>query len=89
MSLGGDDDALFDDADVSIEGGTILVTWWDDRGAVVLAGREVERDRYEIVARSRPRRGILVRDGHRLEGDWTEHDRAGTWIVHLPDEPDE
>ncbi len=74
-----------DDADVGIEAGQIVISYMDDEGPVVLAGREQEPGSFELVARSRLRRATLVRssDGRTLAGAWSERERGGKWLVEL------
>ena len=74
-----------DDSDVGIEDGQIVVSYMDDEGPVVLAGREQEPGHFELVARSRLRRATLVRsaDGRTLAGAWSERESGGKWLVEL------
>jgi len=77
------------DADVSIGGGELLFCYWDDRGVVFFAGVEREPGRFELVARSRPRRATLRRRGpRRFEGSWEEGGDSGTLRVELPEDAD-
>jgi hypothetical protein len=74
-----------DDADVGIEDGQIVVSYMDDEGPVVLAGRVQTPGHFDLVARSRLRRATLVRsaDGRTLAGAWSERERRGNWLVEL------
>ena len=75
-----------DDADLQLgDGGELLLSYWDERGAVVLVGAEEAPGRYELLARSRPRRGTLRREGARVfTGRWFEGEECGTLRVELP-----
>lgn len=72
-----------EDANVEIEDGRILITYFDERGAVVFQGREESPGRYALVARSRPRRAELLHREGVLEGSWTEGDLGGSLRVDL------
>ena len=72
-----------EDADVEIEDGRILLTYFDERGAVVFQGREEAPGRYELTARSRPRRANLTRSGDVLEGSWRQGDQTGSLRIEL------
>ena len=71
-----------DDCDVSLEGDQLLITWWDERGPVVLQGRQQD-ERFDVVARSRPSKATLKRRGDVLEGTWREHDESGGLRIEL------
>ena len=71
-----------DDCDVSLDTGDLLITYWDERGPVVLAGTATEGG-FELVARSRPRRATLARSGDVLEGTWRERDETGGLRIEL------
>lgn len=74
-----------DDADLELQGGTLLLTYWDDGGAVVFAGERQDDGRYELVARSRPRRAVLRREGAaRLVGEWEGKGDRGSLTVDVP-----
>ena len=75
-----------DDVDVEIEEGRILVAYFDDQGAVIFQGREEEPGRFELIARSRPRKARLVRSDGVLEGSWWEADLRGTLRIELAEE---
>ncbi len=76
-----------DDVDVEIEDGRMLLTYFDDQGAVVFQGREEAPGRFELTARSRPRKAQLQRTGGALEGSWQEGDVTGSLhIVLTPEE---
>ncbi len=72
-----------EDVDVEIEDGRILLTYFDERGAVVFQGREEAPGRYELIARSRPRRANLTRTDDVLEGSWREGDETGWLRIEL------
>lgn len=79
-----DGEELDEDADVEIDGPDILVSYFDSQGPVVLQGREAGPGRYEVTARSRPRKGELRRVGEDvLEGTWWEAGDRGTLRVTL------
>jgi hypothetical protein len=63
-----------DDTEVRIEGGRLLVYYFDDEGAVVYDGVEEEPGRFRLMARSRRRTGVLRLDGDRsaLRGHFEE-----------------
>jgi hypothetical protein len=76
-----------DDADLQLDGARLLLTYWDERGAVVLVGdaSPAQTGRYERTARSRPRRATLASDGARaFAGTWVEGDEQGRLRVELP-----
>jgi hypothetical protein len=74
-----------DDADLQLGDGELLLSYWDDEGIVVLVGDEREPGEYELLARSRPRRGTLRRDdAHTFTGEWEQGDECGTVRVELP-----
>jgi hypothetical protein len=72
-----------DDVDVEIEDGRILLTYFDERGAVVFQGREESPGRYALSARSRPRKAELAKSGAVLEGSWREGDETGSLRIEL------
>ena len=80
-----------EDCDVALEEGQLLVTYWDERGPVVLQGI-LRGSAYEVVARSRPSRATLTREGGVLEGSWEERDDRGRLRIELgvraPEEDD-
>ncbi len=71
-----------DDCDVSLDGDRLLVTYWDDRGVVVLAGKE-QGATYDVVARSRPSKATLTRHGDVFQGTWQERDDSGGLRIEL------
>ena len=77
-----------EDCDVSLEDGQLLITYWDDRGPVVLAGTE-RGDAFEVVARSRPSRAMLTRRGDVFEGTWRERDDSGGLRIELAPTPED
>jgi hypothetical protein len=74
-----------EDSRLAIDGGAILVSYLDEEGPVVLEGREQAAGRFELVARSRPRRATLALapDGRSLEGQWCEPGQSGEWRIDL------
>ena len=78
-----------DDADLALGDGQLLLSYWDEQGAVVFAGVEARPGRFELTARSRPRRATLERAGpRRLVGRWEEAGASGTLCVELPEDAD-
>ena len=74
-----------DDADLHLGDGELLLSYWDERGVVVLIGPESEPGCFELVARSRPRRCTLRREDPRaFSGSWVEGEERGTLRVELP-----
>jgi hypothetical protein len=74
-----------DDADLQLGDGKLLLAYWDEQGAVVLAGAEGEPGCFELLARSRPRHGTLRREGARVfTGRWFQGEECGTLRVELP-----
>lgn len=74
-----------DDSDLQLGDGRLLLSYWDECGAVVLVGSETEPGRYELSARSRPRRGTLRREAPRsFAGSWQEGDESGSLRVEIP-----
>ena len=81
-----------DDVDVRLEDDELLISYWDDRGAVVFAGsrmapaagEETAPETFDLWCRSRPRRATLRRepDGG-FAGSWSEADERGTWLLRL------
>jgi len=80
-------DLLHEDGDsrLRIAEGSILVAYMDEDGPVVLEGRETSAGRFELVARSRPRRATLAlaEDRRSLAGEWLERGRGGVWRIEL------
>ncbi len=74
-----------DECDVRIEDTRLVVSYWDDDGAVVFAGRANEGGRFELWCRTRPIRAELAKsaDGARLSGSWTQDDESGPWSIDL------
>lgn len=89
VRLDADGELLHEDEDarLALDGGGILVAYMDEEGPVVLEGRRAAAGRFELVARSRPRRATLVLAVNRrsLTGDWHERGRDGTWRIDLPE----
>ncbi len=75
-----------DDVDVEIEDGRMLLTYFDDEGAVVFEGREQAPGHYVLTARSRPRKAQLLRTEDVLEGSWREGDSTGSLRIELTTE---
>ena len=76
------------DSRVGIDEGSILVAYMDEDGPVVLEGRETAAGRFELTARSRPRRATLAfaKDRRTLAGEWRERGRSGGWRIELSDD---
>ncbi len=74
-----------DDCDVRFDGDQLVVSYWDDDGAVVFAGRANEGGRFELWCRTRPIRAELAKsaDGARLSGTWSRDDESGPWSIDL------
>lgn len=73
-----------DDADLQLREGALLLSYWDDQGAVVLVGDEREPGCYELHARTRPRRCTLRReDARTFRGAWAQGNESGTLRVAL------
>ena len=81
-------DVLFDDddCDLRVEPTQLVVSYWDDLGAVVFSGRADDNGLYDLWCRSRPRRAELrYEQGDRaFEGTWREEDQCGSWRIALP-----
>lgn len=76
-----------DTAEIEIAAGGLLLVYFDERGAVVLQGREEAPGRFACRARSRPRMARLTRAGRVLEGRWHEGDETGSLRIELESEP--
>ena len=73
------------DGDLQLAGGALLLTYWDEHGPVVFAGAEAAPGRYELTARSRPRRCTLQReDARTFAGAWVQGRDCGTLRVEIP-----
>jgi hypothetical protein len=75
-----------DDAEVWLDAETILVSYFDDEGVVVLEGRPDAEGGWELSARSRPRRASLrpIADTPGgLEGEIEEQEQVATWRLRL------
>jgi hypothetical protein len=72
-----------DSAEIEIAAGGLLLVYFDERGAVVLQGREEAPGRFACRARSRPRLAQLTRTGRVLEGHWREGDESGSLRIEL------
>jgi len=83
----GDRDAFAcDDAEVWIEDDSILVSYCDDEGIVVLEGRSDRAAGWTLGGRSRPRRATLrpVEGEHRCyAGSVDELGETGRWTLRL------
>ena len=78
-----------DDSDLHLSEGGLVLSYWDEHGAVVFAGAEAEPGRFELTARSRPRRCTLQREDSRtFIGSWVQGEECGTLRVEIPDEGD-
>jgi len=81
--------AALEDADSALQlaGGELLLSYWDEHGAVVFAGSEAAPGRFELTARSRPRRCTLQREDSRtFTGSWVQGDECGTLRVEIATE---
>ena len=72
-----------DDCDVRLEDGKLTLTYFDTEGPLVFIGFEEEDGHFDLVCRSRPRRGTLHRKGDTLTGTWQEQDESGRWTIAL------
>jgi len=73
-----------DDSDLQLDGGALVLAYWDEHGAVVFAGAEAEPGRFELTARSRPRRCTLQREGSRtFTGTWVQGAECGTLRIEI------
>ena len=74
-----------DDTEVRIEGGRLLVYYFDDEGAVVYDGVEEEPGRFRLMARSRRRTGMVRFDdsGSVLRGYFEEDGERFRFEIHL------
>jgi len=75
-----------EDAEVWIEGESILISYFDDEGIVVLEGRGDEIGGWTLTGRSRPRRGRLepARESPgEFSGELEEHGEKGRWSLRL------
>ena len=74
-----------DDCDVRLEGDQLVVTYWDENGAVVFDGSRDEGGVFDLWCRSRPRRAELhfCEENRALEGSWSERESRGTWRIEL------
>jgi hypothetical protein len=85
-----DGELLHEDPDsrLRIAEGAILVAYMDEDGPVVLEGRETSAGRFELGARSRPRRATLAfaHDRRSLAGEWSERGSRGAWRIELGDD---
>ena len=74
-----------EDGDLHVQGDRLLLSYWDDQGAVVFVG-EREGERFNLMARSRPRRGELRRESASVFiGAWAEGSDGGSLRVVLPE----
>lgn len=72
------------DSDLQLGDGELLLTYWDEQGVVVLAGAEADSGRFELAARSRPRRATLRReDARTFTGSWVQGEDCGTLRVEI------
>ena len=75
-----------DDAEVWIEEASILISYFDDDGIVVLEGRPDEASGWILSARSRPRRAILTPmtdSPGSFAGEFDEQGEVAAWRLHL------
>lgn len=75
-----------DDAEVWIEDASILVSYFDDEGIVVLEGHSDGASGWVLAARSRPRRATLSpteAGGRSFAGSIEELNESGAWRLRL------
>lgn len=75
-----------EDAEVWIEGGSILISYFDDDGIVVLEGRPDEDSGWTLSARSRPRQAFLrpmSESPGSFAGEIDEQGEVAAWRLHL------
>ena len=75
-----------DDAEVWIEEDSILVSYFDDEGMVVLEGRPEAPDGWRLTARSRPWRAFLRPIGEApgsFAGEIDEQGEVVAWRIRL------
>ena len=74
-----------EDTEVRIEGGRLLVFYFDDEGAVVYDGVEEEPGRFRLMARSRRRTGMVCFDdsGTVLRGHFEEDGERFRFEIRL------
>ena len=75
-----------DDAEVWIEGDSILISYFDEDGIVVFEGHPDEEGGWALIARSRPRRAFLKpmpeAIGH-FVGEFDEQGEVAVWRLRL------
>ncbi len=79
-----------DDADVWIEDESILISYFDDEGMVILEGRPDDEAGWRLSARSRPRQAFLkpmAEDPCSFTGEIDEQGEVTIWRLRLG-EPD-
>jgi hypothetical protein len=71
--------------EVRLGEGAIVVSYFDDEGAVIYRGTEVEPGHFKLEAPERNGRGTLHRfkDSIFLEGFWQEGGSLGMWRIQL------
>ena len=77
-----------DDAEVWIEGDSILISYFDEEGIVVLEGRPDDGSGWKLAARSRPRRAFLrpmSEDPGCFAGTLDEQGEVASWRLRLGD----
>ncbi|MGH0032714.1 MAG: hypothetical protein ACQGVC_23220 [Myxococcota bacterium] len=72
-----------DTAEFEIAGGRLLLVYFDERGAIIFEGREASDGRFDLLARSRPRKARVTLRGAVLEGRWHEGDDTGSMRIEL------
>ena len=75
-----------DDAEVWIEGDSILISYFDEDGIVVLEGRPDDQSGWKLAARSRPRRAFLrpmSEDPGCFTGTLDEQGEVTAWRLRL------
>jgi len=75
-----------DDAEVWIEGESILISYFDNEGIVVLEGRTDDESGWALSARSRPRRAFLKpmpEASGSFAGEIDEQGEVAIWRLRL------
>jgi len=75
-----------DDAEAWIEAESILVSYFDDEGIVVLEGTSDRDDGWVLTARSRPRRATLrpvEGEDRSFVGSIDQQGESSTWTLRL------
>ena len=80
------DDFACDDAEAWIEDESILISYFDDEGIVVLEGISDREDGWILTARSRPRKATLrpvVGESRSFVGSIDEQGESSNWKLRL------